>query len=228
MYQNNFGDTTLKNKIDEISAAVEELERGYGNDEKLFELGIELGKYLSATGISFDRLPFFIEREIKRNTQERIRDKIQKIGNLIHRLFYISCGKQLEKSGVITFDSSTYWRGSSNIIDSEISQELFVKCNSIAQENEESDFEVEIEVVGEIANIFEKYQAEKNMTISLYNRYASSSRTFDNAKDIKSALGDIWIEFDRTSHNLNEQQLDEMFEEIHASTIFLSIKYSAE
>lgn len=227
MYQNNFGDTTLKNKIDEISAAVEELERGYGNDEKLFELGIELGKYLSATGTKLDRLPFFIEREIKRNTQERIRDKIQKIGNLIHRLFYIACVKQLEKSGVITFDSSAYWRGSSNIIDSEISQELFVKCNSIAQENEESDFGVEIEIVGEIANIFEKYQAQKYMTISLYNRYASSTRTFDNAKDIKSALGDIWIDFDTSSSNLDEKQLDEMFEKINKATLFLLMKYSA-
>lgn len=227
MYQNNFGDITLKSKIDEISDAVEELSRGFGNDEKVFELGIELGKYLSATGAEFVRLPFYIQREVKRNKEERIREKTQKISNLILRLFYIACVKQVEKKGSITFDASTYWRGIGNIFDEEISQELFVICNSVEQEDEEQDFNIEFEVIGEMADLFDRYQARKKMGISAFNLNSSSTLTIDTAGELRNSFGKTRIYFDTSSSNLDEKQLDEMFEEIHKATLFLLMKYSA-
>ena len=78
MYRNNFGDTTLKSKIDEITDALKEITTGYGDDEKIFELGIELGKFLSTSGTEFTRLSYFLEQEQEREKESRIRETIKK------------------------------------------------------------------------------------------------------------------------------------------------------
>ncbi len=216
-----------ENKVDEINAAVEEAASSIRNEERIFELGIELGRHLAATGEKFERLEFFVRREEERSRDERIREKRKKIGDLISRLFYLACAKTIEINGSIKFDADDYWRESLNLFDDEVVEEFGVQCKSVTQEDEEQDFDIEYEVVGIIGEIFEKYEARKSMTVTAYNLNSTSKLTISNTLELHEALGASWLSFDRSSSNNDEKRLDDLMDELNKATLLIQLKYSA-
>lgn len=216
----------MKNKIDEINAAVEETAATVRDDERIFQLGVELGRYLAATDEKFERLEFFIRREEERHRDERVREKRKKIGELISKLFYWACAKQIQTSGSIKFDVDEYWRGSLNLFDANIVEEFGVQCKSVTQENEDQDFEIEYEVVGKVGEIFEKYEARKMLWINAYNLHSSTSLTLTNSMELGEAVGKSWMSFDRSGRVDDEKKLDELMDELNKATLMIQLKYS--
>ena len=146
---------------------------------------------------------------------------------LISRLFFVACVKKIEQTGKITFDANKHWSGSEALFNDEISDELFVQCVSVEQEDEDRDFQIEFEVLDEIAEIFDKYRAKKSIVVSAYNLSSSSSITFNNADNLSASLGNSRVVFYNNSSIDDEQKMIEMLDEINKATIFLQMKYSA-
>ena len=216
-----------KNKIDEINAAVEEVASSIGNEERIFELGIELGKHLAATKENFERLEFFIRREEDGARDERIREKRKKIDNLISRLFYMACTKQIEINGSVEFDADKYWREGSNLFDVQVVEKFGVQCKSVTQEDDDQDFNIEYEVVGKIGEIFEKYEARKSISVTVHNLNAVSKLMISNSQELYEALGASWISFHSGAVTHDEKRLEEFMEELNKETLLIQLQYSS-
>lgn len=212
-------------KIGEINDAVKALSSSMRNGEELFKLGVELGKFLATSGADFDRLPYFVERELENSKQERLREKRQAISDVIQRLIVVACAEQIKISGSITFDSVMYWRGG-KLIDDEVADEFFVQCHSVRQEDEEQDFEVEFEIIGELADLFHKYEARTTICVNAHNLDYDTKLVVTNVDDLKGTFGRAWINFENNSAQNDEAKLDEFFDEINKVTMFLQIKFS--
>lgn len=213
-------------KINQINAAITEI-RGR-DDEEIFKLGVELGRYLASSGETFDRLPFFVQREAQRNKDERIREKNRVVSELFRRLFFVSCVLQMRKKGSITFDANNYWSSEKIGFDDDVEAELFVRCNSVQQEDEEQDFDIEYEVIGDLADLFDKFELRKSMTITAYNLNSSSSLKLATEEELRECLGRTWLGFDRGSSLHDEEKFDEFFAEVNKITLFTQMKYSTE
>ncbi len=216
----------IKSKVEEINSAVQDIASSVRNDERIFELGMELGRCLATAGEKYERLEFFVRRDEERGREERVREKRKKISDLISRIFYLSCIKQIEINGSIKFDANDYWLDSTALLDAQVVDEFGIQCKSVTQEDDEKDFEIECEVVGNIGEIFENFEARKTITVSAYNLDSSSKMIVSNALELHEVLGSSWMFFDRSSAINDEERLDQLFEELNKATLFIQMKYS--
>jgi hypothetical protein len=215
-----------KNKINEINSAVEEVMSSDISYESIFELGVELGKYLTVSGKNYERLEFFTRKENEKDKGVRIKEKIKNISDLISNFIYWACLKQIEINGSIKFEASEYRRSTLNSLDAEIANQFNVNCKSVTQEDEGSEFDIEFEVIGKIAEIFEKYEVQKTIMISVENIHSTSKLVITNTVQLREVLGASPMFFNRNSAIYEEVKLDDYVNELNKSTLLTKIKNS--
>lgn len=226
-----------ENMINKIDNAVRELNLNLSpTNERIFSLGIQLGKHIAISGDNFDRLPFFVESESKRNgviRKEALNDKIAK---LIGNLFYLACAEQIKNRGAVAFSIDPKPYNSLHSLDPLIGEKFFIKeCHATEKDGSDS-CRLHFEVIGAVADLFEKYGFCKGLAISCENPYGGTSVEISSLQDLPRYIQTDQVEFNRIrisygdnkiSATDEEENLQALFDELSRELLFFHIAHQA-
>jgi len=155
------------NFIEKIDNEMEKLIENSKNLESIFSLGIKLGRHLSASGENFDRLPYFVRNDNFKNSGINIAEISNKICALISSLFFQACADQIKNCGAITFaaDAKSY-RNSHPLKKSIFEKYLIGEFIGGRSSEDGTDFIIEFELIGGLADLFYEYKLERRITIA--------------------------------------------------------------
>jgi len=196
-------------KIDEISIAVEELKDKQENIEKIFELGVELGKHIALSGEKYKRLPFFVTQGQEKNREGECQKELEKIKEAVRRLLYFALAEQIKKHQLVSISVTHPYDERLQLLDGDISEKYSIRCKSVSQKNAEQDFELKCEVIGEIGKIFSEYDTRPDISFFVINNFYTEKEEFDDAEKLNACLlTPMFIAIDEKSPSYDPMQLE--------------------
>lgn len=162
----------MKKELDEIeNAVVKHCSKLKRYDEHLFDLGIRLGRLLEQNDKATYRLQAFIDNEAHNNLIQTKQVEIERVNKSIEFLIRNAVAAFIEKHNY--FEVNEY---RSTELDEEIAQKFFVQSSNTIH-NDESSFRVEFELLGEVADIFDKYGIAKVAKTHILNTSGDTEET---------------------------------------------------
>ena len=166
--------------------------RDYANkhrtlDEKLFNLGVELGRLLEKDGISDYRLPFFVEQEDAENVAQEKGKLIRQAEKLLLDIVKKAYKAELDETGAITIDASYNGRRETHLSDGIVNQFL-VKHTQTEQYQSGQDFTLTFILQGKLQEIFQRHSISPQFEITVSNNGGEEDETLYDADDIDHQL----------------------------------------
>lgn len=207
----------MKNELEEIhTEVVKHCNTAMRYDEHLFDLGVRLGRLLEKNSITDYRLKAFVDNEEKNNLIKAKIKQANRIHNCLKFLIQNAVAQHIDKNDHFVFDENE-----STKLDDEIVQKFFVQSSN-TKHSDESSFQVEFVISGEVADIFEKYDIEKVVSATISNTTGDTQETLYNADDVKEIFSiSLPINFHHT--NLTEQQIADMADELEKIIVVLTL-----
>lgn len=157
--------------------------------ECVFNLGVELGRYLEKEKLSDLRLNFFSEVEEKSDVQLKFRDLHKKVCELLERLVKASIKEQILKSKFREWTVGiNRLNGNTSEFDPSIVQKRYVQFTS-SRKGEGEHFIACFELQGKIRDLFDKHNQPINFEITVDNDDLEDSVSISKEKQIDSLYG---------------------------------------
>lgn len=206
-------------------AVVEYADKHRTLDEKLFNLGVELGRLLEKDNIAEYRLPFFVEQENAENiAQEKgklIRQAEKRLLDLVKKAYKA----ELDESGAITIDAGYNGRKESHLSDDIVNQFL-VKHTHTEQYQSGQDFTLTFLLQGKLQEIFQRHSVSPQFEITVSNNSGEEDETLYDADDIDHQLYRLNIKQHAQTTRLSVEQLKAFVDDLEKNLLFLLIKGS--
>jgi len=211
------------NKINE--AVVKYADKHRTLDEKLFNLGVELGRLLEKDGISDYRLPFFVEQEDAENVAQEKGKLIRQAEKLLLDIVKKAYKAELDETGAITIDASYNGRRKTHLSDDIVNQFL-VKQTQTEQYQSGQDFTLTFILQGKLQEIFQRHSISPQFEITVSNNGGEEDETLYDADDIDHQLYRINIKQHAQATTLSVEQLKAFVDDLEKNVLFLLIKGS--
>ena len=217
----------MANKFDEINARLGlMLKDGWALDkEKLFNLGVELGKELSNQQMDDFRLKVWSDIQENNLHDNAIRDAVNEIEDFIALLLKLSILEHIEETG-----SWSIAKGGGyglEMFSDEIVKKYNIQVLRCDMESYGGEFIVDFEVTDELANIFNKHNIYNQFDARIYNDNGEEDQTLYDVKRLNGYIHGI----NAHNKNSNDWQLEkykEFLQEISKPYIFLITKHSGK
>jgi hypothetical protein len=151
-------------------------------DQSLFNLGVRLGRHLQSNGINAYQLPVFEEIKITINENEIKNHLISKVSERLLTVFKLANKDQLLKSKFIEY-SARNGRTTNGILDAQTADKFCINHISTSQDEEGGDFELTIEPIGQLAEIFNAHKIRPILHVALNNHNGEDSEVLYSEKD---------------------------------------------
>lgn len=159
----------MNGRIEELNRLVgEHVGANKRGDEKLFQLGVELGRELQTLGIEKYRLPFFETQSQSVSAEKTKRDYIKQLNKKILDLVAKAARAHIEEYGALTFNAS-YRRRDYDKLDDDIGGRFGFKHTLTSQEHVDGDMELHFTFVGKLAELFTNNNVSPNFDVTLFN-----------------------------------------------------------
>lgn len=160
-------------------------------DEKLFQLGVELGRELQKLGIEKYRLPFFETQSQSVNAEKAKRDYIKQLNEKISNQVRKTVHAHIEEYGALTFDAS-YRRSDQEKLDDAIGARFGIKHTRTSQTQVGGDFEVYFTFVGKLAELFTNNNVSPQFEVTLYNSSGEDNETLYEYDENSDPFGRVY------------------------------------
>jgi hypothetical protein len=194
-------------------------------DEKLFNLGVELGRQLEKDNITDYRLPFFIEQENTENIAQTKATLIHKAEKLLLGVVKKAYKAQMDVSGAITIDASYSGRNDTHLSE-DIVNRFFVKHTHTEQYHSGQDFTLTFLLQGNLLDIFQRHSVSPQVEITVSNNGGEEDETLYDAEDIDHQFFRINIKQHAQTTRLSVEELTAFVEDLEKNLMFLLIKGS--
>ncbi len=189
-------------------------------DEKLFNLGVQLGRILEKNNLEDYRPKVFIEFENSENIYSLKLAEYRRIDSALEFLLRNALAKQIEEYGPFTFDNNS-WSSSRDAIADEIVNEFYVQVGRTTQQEHGGSFEVDLVFSGQVAEIFAKHEISSHGRADVDNSTGDEHETIYDPDDVKKVFG-VSVNLHLGSHS--EEQLKEIAGELEKITTWMKLK----
>lgn len=182
----------MNERIEELNRLVDEhVGANKRADEKLFQLGVELGRELQKLGIEKYRLPFFETQSQSVNAEKAKRDYIKQLNEKISNQVRKAVHAHIEEYGALTFDAS-YRRSDQEKLDDAIGARFGIKHTRTSQTQVGGDFEVYFTFVGKLAELFTNNNVSPQFEVTLYNSSGEDNETLYEYDEDSDPFGRVY------------------------------------
>ena len=209
-------------EIQELDKRISAHCKSEGYDEKLFNLGVELGRLLAEHNIASHRPAPFIEFESQKDIQASKNKQIQRANKAISFLIRNALAEQIEQHGEFCFDSNTSTFGCEKIEESIVAK-FFVQIDRTTQREHGGSFEAEFILSGQLEPIFNKYGIDLYARADVENTTGAEEETIYNADDVDKIFG-VSLRLNGHTTDLDELQLGTFADELEKITSWLTLK----
>jgi len=204
-------------------AVVEYADKHRTLDEKLFSIGVELGRLLEKGGISDYRLPFFVEQEAAKNLAQTKQALIERARKLLLGIVIKAYKAELEENGAISIDASYSGRREEHLSDTIVSRYSF-KHTGTQQHSVGCDFTLTFLLQGKLQEIFQRHSVSPQFEISAHNNSGDDDETLYEAEDVDSAFYGLNIHLNGHTTELSVEQLETFLDDFSKNLLFAVIK----
>ncbi len=208
----------IENKLREI------ISRGiYTDHEKLFNLGIELGRRLNENKIDDFRLSVWSDLEQNHLKMSAIYQAEKNIEELIAKLVRLSILHHINAHGVWSIA-----RGGGYGLDKfsdEIVQKFNIQVVNCDMERDGDDFTVNFVVTDQLATIFAKHKIYKGFDASITNDSGDDNQSLHDSKDLRNYIHSINAHI-RNSNEWELYQYEDFLIEISKPFTFDLLTYA--
>lgn len=173
----------MNKRLEEINKLVSE-HVGENNraDEKLFELGVELGRELQRLEIANFRLPYFDSQSQSVSAEKEKRSHIKKLNTVITSQVIKAMRAHIDEYGSIQFNAS-YHRSAHDKLDDGIAQRYGIRNTRTSQVNVGGDFEIHFTFVGKLLKYFTDNKLSPEFNVTLYNSCGEDNESVDEVDE---------------------------------------------
>ena len=185
-------------------------------DEHLFNLGVKFGRLLEQHKIQEQRPQAFLDYEIRDNF---IRIKIKQKARIEKAIsFFVrnAVAHHIEQRGEFTFDKNKSTELHKIAVD-----KFFVQTSS-TNHCDESHLDVKFNLLGPIADIFEKYGIPKYANALISNTTGNLYETLYDADDVNEIFS-VSVSINSHNNKPTKQQLDDMANELEKIIVAITL-----
>lgn len=194
-----------------------------GADEVLFNIGVELGRYIERNKIETLRLPFFIEQERIKNEAEIKHKAINSVNAILQTVLVQAHKEQVEDDGYITYDAA--YGASNEPLSKDIEKKFDIAYKGINQATEGEDFRLSFALKGKIGEIFSKHKVGLTFTTFLKNKRGEVSESITSEDNIESIFYRTSISLHSHNENMSLKEVSEFVAEVEKLYMFFCIKF---
>ena len=214
----------MTTKIDDVNKKLEKLLYVDGwrlDKEKLFNLGVELGRELERLKIIEYVSPVWESINNKKEHDEKVKKACEKIEDFIATLVKQSVKRHIEQTGSWSISKD---RGYSlEKFDDEIVKQYNIQVLNCSMETSGGEFTVSFGVEGKLLDLFEKFNIYEQFTVRIYNETGEEDQAVYDIEDVNEYIDSVSLVIrDRNEWAL--ERFDECLNEISKSYLFLLIK----
>ncbi len=187
-------------------------------DESLFNIGVELGRLLHSNNIKDHRPQFFIDFEQAQINYSKLDIRISNIKSIIGFFIIHAIAEQVDENGDFCFDGDEDTRCEK--LDESIAEKFFFQISSVRQNQHGGNFEVDVELNGQIAEILSKYNISPDVTFEIDNTTGGSYEVFYKSDDV-SQIYYVNLGLHARSTELTDSQLIELEVALKEIQVFL-------
>ena len=181
----------MSSRLDELNKLVSEHVGEYKiADEKLFELGVELGRELQKLEIAEYRLPFFQNQAQLVDAKTEKRKYVKQLNSAIENLVLMAVKAHVAQYGSLHFNAS-YRRKDYEKLDDDIGERFGIRYTRITQPTLGDDFEIHFTFVGKLANYFKDNDVTPEFSIVLFNTHGDNREHIDERIDDCNRFGAV-------------------------------------
>lgn len=209
----------------EIEAIEKKLEQHFKAtqryDEKLFNLGVEMGRLLEKQGISTHRPNVFVEFEDKQNAYTLKANEIERAEKAIAFLLRNAVAEQVENFSPFCFDSNAY-SSTCEKLDDAIAEKYGIQISKTSQREHGGSFQVDITAVGQVADILKNHSVGTHITAELDNSTGDEHETIYRADNVDRFF---YVSLPINGHytQLDAKQLAALADDLEKITTWLTL-----
>jgi hypothetical protein len=205
----------LNDKLKEIA--------GYGKlDERIFNIGIELGRVLERTKVENYRPPFFVAQEEMLNVREEKAKRIEAVNELIHKLICWAHKEQIREHSGIQYE--TGWRAANSPFSDEVKTKYCIQYSRIDQVNVGGDFDIYFTATGKLKAIFDKHKINPQIETTLSNGSGEEDEYIASEENAEQSLYGSRISINSHNEQLSLAQINSFADEIEKYFTFFVLK----
>ena len=193
-------------------------------NEKLYKLGIQVGRHLEKNNLADYRATLFSDRENRQNNVKLVRDKVGILEDLLLKIVKCAIKETLESGYIWTVGTSDYYKDDGKF-DEEISEKYFVQLNRVNQEYTNGDFQVDFDMVGELNEAFKNEGFSTNFMITVSNRTGEDYTSVYKPSDLESVY-DAIISYNTEEPNLRLENLDRLMDKLPSQVSYILLSSS--
>jgi len=216
----------MDNDMNEI---IEELEQRIAKycqstmryDEKLFNMGVELGRLLEANKMQEHRPNVFIDFDARNDAYTKKATQIDRADKAITFLIRNAVAKQVEEHGPFCFDSNSSSH-SCDKLDEAVVDKFSVQVSRTTQVEHGGSFEAELEISGQVADVLNQYGIDLFARADVDNSSGDEEETIFDADDVDRIFG-VSLRLNGHHTDLDETQLTALADDLEKITAWLKI-----
>lgn len=167
----------MNERIEELNKLVcEHVGANKRADEKLFQLGVELGRELQKLGVETYRLPFFANQSQSVNVEKTKREYIKQLNLKVLNQVTKAVRAHIDQYGDFTVGARNR-RTSYEKLDDVIGERYGIKHTRTSQAEDGGDIELHFSFVGKLAEYFVANNVSPNFEVTLENSSGEDSET---------------------------------------------------
>lgn len=190
-------------------------------DEKLYNLGVEMGRLLEKQGIATHRPNVFAEFEDQQNAYTLKANEIERADKAIAFLLRNAVAEQVENFAPFCFDSNAY-SSTCEKLDDAIAEKYGVQISNTSQREHGGSFQVEISAVGQVADILKNHSVGTHITAEVDNSSGDEEETIYRAENVDRIF---YVSLPLNGHHtdLNAKQLASLADDLEKITAWLNL-----
>ena len=216
-----------KNKLNELNAKLQKLyiDGELGDYEKLFNLGVEFGRYYESNNLNVERTSFWDEKEKaekKRNDEQKnLRNAQQKIEDFLQSLIVYAIDDFLKEEMSFTFAKRGTWGSNFSKFSDELVEKYSVRYADCDMENYEGSFELDFVAEGDLAKLLNENNISRNIHICLCNNSGEEYVSYSDARDFKEDIYSVSVNM--SNSKLSAEELEEFLQTLSQPYTFIFV-----
>jgi hypothetical protein len=178
---------------------------GRTDEESVFELGVKFGRQLERLGIENYEPEYWKQKKQEELLKQQIRQKVDKVENLIAQLVRLSVKDLIRETGSWTIAKRNSGYGAIDQFSDETIEKYQIRILNVDMESYGGDFEIRYEVVGELGEKFKKYNIYEQFTSLVYNENGEEEQSIYDVDDVDAYIDRLTVHVE----NSNDWELDQ-------------------
>lgn len=214
----------MNKQIEEINRLVKEHIGQYRKaDERLFELGVELGRLLAKSSIDNYRLPFFIEQKNFENQAKQKEVLIKKAEALILKIVLNAYKAELANGNGIYIEPKSYSGRSGHLSEDTISKFGIVHTGT-EQNGDGGDFKLKFCLQGLLSEIFQRHKVPPSVSVSVSNPTGEDNDAIYEVEELEANFYSLRLSIFHQNTILTVDQLQIFLNDLEKNMLFTLIK----